>query len=438
MNEAAIITARRELSTISKEEIADALERIIAGPEKTGVVVTENKRRLVAYHEAGHALVGALMPEYAAVTKISIVLKGAAGWPCPSWRPDAGAGHALVGALMPEYDAVTKISIVPRGAAGGLTFFAPSEERLESGLYSRSYLENKMAVALGGRIAEELIFGEDNITTEVVVRSSSSRRPSSSSPASSSRLVVPVVSSPPTVLVILYVVVVFPRRRRPSSSVVVVPSVGFPVVVVVVPVVVVPRRRRRRRPLPRRLVVVVSPDRRPRLVVVVVVVVVSSSSASVQSFRLRRSNRIRSCIQSLESRVRVVFVVGASGDFQQVARIARLMVTQLGFCKDLGQVAWSSGSEFSMETADRIDQEVKQLVERAYRRAKDLVQCNVEVLHKAAAVLLEKENLDGEEFMQIVMDSQAENYTKKDAPGLTIPYQQAYSSHMAFRDKTEH
>ena len=47
------------------------------------------------------------------------------------------AGHALVGSLMPEYDPVTKISIVPRGNAGGLTFFAPSEERLESGLYSR-------------------------------------------------------------------------------------------------------------------------------------------------------------------------------------------------------------------------------------------------------------------------------------------------------------
>ena len=59
------------------------------------------------------------------------------------------AGHALVGALMPEYDPVQKISIVPRGQAGGLTFFAPSEERLESGLYSRSYLENQ-ARALSG------------------------------------------------------------------------------------------------------------------------------------------------------------------------------------------------------------------------------------------------------------------------------------------------
>ena len=75
------------------------------------------------------------------------------------------AGHALVGALMPEYDPVAKISIIPRGAAGGLTFFTPSEERLESGLYSRSYLENQLAVALGGRIAEEVIFGAENVTT---------------------------------------------------------------------------------------------------------------------------------------------------------------------------------------------------------------------------------------------------------------------------------
>ena len=64
-----------------------------------GAVMSDKKKKLVAYHEAG---------------------------------------HAIVGALMPEYDPVTKISIVPRGAAGGLTFFAPSEERLESGLYSRT------------------------------------------------------------------------------------------------------------------------------------------------------------------------------------------------------------------------------------------------------------------------------------------------------------
>ncbi len=114
------------------------------------------------------------------------------------------------------------------------------------------------------------------------------------------------------------------------------------------------------------------------------------------------------------------------------------MVTQLGFCKDLGQIAWSGGggqsflgssaaqpSDFSMQTADAIDFEVKQLVERAYRRAKDLVQSNLEILHKTAAVLMEKENIDGEEFMQIVMESQAINYLKKDSPGQTIPYQAA-------------
>ncbi|KAE8819271.1 ATP-dependent zinc metalloprotease FTSH, chloroplastic-like [Hordeum vulgare] len=75
------------------------------------------------------------------------------------------AGHALAGSLMPEYDPVAKISIIPRGQAGGLMFFAPSEERLESRLYSRSYLENQMAVALGDRVAEEVIFGQDNVTT---------------------------------------------------------------------------------------------------------------------------------------------------------------------------------------------------------------------------------------------------------------------------------
>ncbi|GMH42783.1 hypothetical protein BSKO_10702 [Bryopsis sp. KO-2023] len=252
MNEAAILAARRNLKEISKEEIADALERIVAGPEKKQAVMSDKKRRLVAYHEAG---------------------------------------HALVGALMPEYDPVTKISIVPRGAAGGLTFFAPSEERLESGLYSRSYLENQMAVALGGRIAEELIFGEDDITT------------------------------------------------------------------------------------------------------------------------------------------------GASGDFQQVTRTARMMVSQMGFSDKLGQIAWSSSGpsflgqqmaqsgEFSMSTASDIDAEVKELVEVAYRRAKDLVQNNIDILHKVAAVLIERENIDGDEFERIIMESKAQQYLKKDAPGISIPYQ---------------
>merc|ERR1712228_1094295 len=76
------------------------------------------------------------------------------------------AGHAVVGALIPDYDQVQKISIIPRSnGAGGLTFFAPQESRLEAGLYSRQYLESQLAVALGGRLAEEIIFGEDLSTT---------------------------------------------------------------------------------------------------------------------------------------------------------------------------------------------------------------------------------------------------------------------------------
>jgi len=255
MNEAAIFAARRGLTEISKEEIADALERIIAGPEKKDAVMSEKKKKLVAYHEAG---------------------------------------HALVGALMPEYDPVTKISIVPRGAAGGLTFFAPSEERLESGLYSKSYLENQMCVALGGRIAEELIFGEDDVTT------------------------------------------------------------------------------------------------------------------------------------------------GASNDFQQVTRTARLMVSSMGMSKKLGQVAWTGNqgpsflgqqagqaAECSAETTDLIDEEVRDLVNRAYRRAKDLVETNIDVLHKVAEVLLEKENIDGDEFQTIMLACGAGLYLKEDSPATKVPYQTA-------------
>ncbi|MGC6482049.1 MAG: ATP-dependent zinc metalloprotease FtsH [Synechococcus sp.] len=126
LNEAAILAARRQLTEVSNDEISDAIERIMVGPEKKDRVMTERRKRLVAYHEAG---------------------------------------HALVGAVMPDYDAVQKISIIPRGNAGGLTFFTPSEERMESGLYSRAYLQSQMAVALGGRVAEEIIYGEDEVTT---------------------------------------------------------------------------------------------------------------------------------------------------------------------------------------------------------------------------------------------------------------------------------
>merc|ERR1712025_255575 len=126
MNEAAITAARKGKSTVGWEEIDSAVDRLMVGLEKKGA--TTNKQQvLVAYHEAG---------------------------------------HAIVGALVPDYDQVQKITIIPRSnGAGGLTFFAPNDSRLESGMYSKQYLEGQLAVALGGRLAEEIIYGEDGVTT---------------------------------------------------------------------------------------------------------------------------------------------------------------------------------------------------------------------------------------------------------------------------------
>merc|ERR1712232_325259 len=129
MNEAAITAARKSKSTVGWEEIDGAVDRIMVGLEKKGGTefLSQKQNELVAYHEAG---------------------------------------HAILGALIPDYDQVQKISIIPRSnGAGGLTFFSPQEARLESGMYSKQYLESQLAVALGGRLAEELIFGEDLVTT---------------------------------------------------------------------------------------------------------------------------------------------------------------------------------------------------------------------------------------------------------------------------------
>merc|ERR1712127_345044 len=129
MNEAAITAARVGKSTVGWEQIDGAVDRIMVGLEKKGGTSTLSLKQneLVAYHEAG---------------------------------------HAVVGALVPDYDQVQKISIIPRSnGAGGLTFFAPQEGRLESGMYSVQYFESQLAVALGGRLAEEIIYGEDRVTT---------------------------------------------------------------------------------------------------------------------------------------------------------------------------------------------------------------------------------------------------------------------------------
>jgi len=236
LNEAAILAARKDLDTVSNDEVGDAIERVMAGPEKKDRVISDKKKELVAYHEAG---------------------------------------HALVGALMPDYDPVAKVSIIPRGQAGGLTFFTPSEERMESGLYSRSYLQNQMAVALGGRVAEEIVYGEEEVTT------------------------------------------------------------------------------------------------------------------------------------------------GASNDLQQVANVARQMITKFGMSDKIGPVAlgqsqggmflgrdMSSTRDFSEDTAATIDVEVSELVDIAYKRATKVLSDNRTVLDEMAQMLIERETIDTEDIQDLLNRSE--------------------------------
>jgi len=127
MNEAAIVAARNEKTEIGYEEIDYAIDRQTVGMVKETGTSFPNRQLLVAYHEAG---------------------------------------HAVMGALTPDYDMVTKVTILPRtNGAGGFTLFTPTEERLESGLYSMRYLKGQLAVAIGGRVAEELVFGKEEVTT---------------------------------------------------------------------------------------------------------------------------------------------------------------------------------------------------------------------------------------------------------------------------------
>jgi cell division protease FtsH len=127
MNEAAIVAARNGKGQIGYEEIDYAIDRQTVGMAKTTGMSFPNRQMLVAYHEAG---------------------------------------HATMGLLTPDYDMVTKVTIIPRSSgAGGFTLFTPPEERLESGMYTKRYLEGQLQVALGGRVAEEIIYGKEEITT---------------------------------------------------------------------------------------------------------------------------------------------------------------------------------------------------------------------------------------------------------------------------------
>jgi len=125
LNECAIRAVRDGNGVITNDIVENVYQRIVVGA-KGDTKFSKQKKELVAYHEAG---------------------------------------HAIIGAILPNYDTVRKVSIIPRGDAGGVTFFQPSDENAESAMYTKEYLTSQIIVALGGRAAEEIIYGRDRITT---------------------------------------------------------------------------------------------------------------------------------------------------------------------------------------------------------------------------------------------------------------------------------
>ena len=230
LNEAAILTARRRKDAITMREIDDAVDRVVAGMEGTPLVDGKSKR-LIAYHEVG---------------------------------------HALIGTLVKAHDPVQKVTLIPRGQAQGLTWFTPSEDQM---LISRAQLLARITGALGGRAAEDVIFGDAEVTT------------------------------------------------------------------------------------------------------------------------------------------------GAGNDLQQVTSMARQMVTRFGMSSELGPLSlenpqgevflggsWGGRSEYSETVSQRIDEQVRTIVERCYDDAKRLVEDNREAVDRVVDILIEKETLDGDEFRQIVAE----------------------------------
>ena len=227
LNEAALLAARRDKQEIGMLEIEDAMVKVTMGPEKKSRVISEKEKKLVAFHEAG---------------------------------------HAVASKFLPTQDDVHQISIIPRGMAGGYTMYRPSEDR---SFMSKSEMEEQIISLLGGRVAEALVLGD--IST------------------------------------------------------------------------------------------------------------------------------------------------GASNDIERASKIARAMVTKYGMSEKLGAITFGSGNEevflgrdfttqknFSEETSGLIDEEVKRIIDTAYRRTEDILNQNMEKLHAVANVLLEKEKIDGEEFNNIM------------------------------------
>ena len=123
VNEAALFAARANADEVTMEHLESAKDKIMMGAERRSMVMSEKEKKLTAYHEAGHAIVGRLVP-----------------------------GH----------DPVYKVTIIPRGRALGVTMFLPEQDRYS---LSKQQLESQLASLFGGRVAEELIFGEDQVTT---------------------------------------------------------------------------------------------------------------------------------------------------------------------------------------------------------------------------------------------------------------------------------
>jgi len=226
LNEAALLAARRNLNEIGMQEVEDAMVKVTMGPEKRTRVRSEKEQKLVAFHEAG---------------------------------------HAVVSRFLPTQDPVHQISIVPRGMAGGYTMYRPTEDK---SFMSRTEMIENIVSLLGGRVAEQLVLND--IST------------------------------------------------------------------------------------------------------------------------------------------------GASNDIERATQIARSMVTKYGMSERIGTITLGSSQEevflgrdfaqakeYSEETANLIDEEVKSIIDFAYKKAEEILKANMEKLTKVANVLLEKEKIDGDEFDEI-------------------------------------
>jgi len=229
LNEAALLAARNNETEITMKNVEDAMVKVTMGPEKKSRVRSEKENKLVAYHEAG---------------------------------------HAVVSRFLPTQDAVHQISIVPRGMAGGYTMYRPNEDK---SFMSKGEMQENIISLLGGRVAEKLIL--DDIST------------------------------------------------------------------------------------------------------------------------------------------------GASNDIERATKIARAMVTQYGMSDRIGPMTLGVGQEevflgrdlaqskeYSEETASVIDEEVKSIIDTAYKTAEEILRRNIDKLHAVAGVLLEKEKIDGDEFEAIFND----------------------------------